>query len=383
MLRIERYLFRTATTAFLTGLLTLTAVIWVTQALKQLDLMTSKGQTILVFLAMTGLGLPFLTAVIAPIALFASVIYCLNKLNGDSELVVMSASGISTARLLSPFLALFTLVFLLVAALFLEIIPRSFEAIQTLTTQVQADFIANFARPGAFTQLEAGFVFHYRERAKDGSLRGVFIQDRRDPAAVSTYIAEVGELVEKDGDTYLLLVKGSTQHPRGNADSSIITFDDYAIDLSQFIHKSDAVRRPRELSTWQLISPDRKDNDPPHFASQLRAELFDRLTSPFYAFAAGLIGFAALGEARTTRQGRGWAIAAAVLIFGGVRMIGIVTSLLMRGKPDAPVPLWVPVGSWAVPLLASLISLDAIFNGPLTRGFVATRRAAVRLATRR
>ena len=383
MLRIERYLFRTATTAFFAGLFTLTAVLWVTQALKQLDLMTSKGQTILVFLTMTGLGLPFLTAVIAPVALFASVLYCLNKLNGDSELVVMSASGISTARLLYPFLALFTLVFLLVAALFLEIIPRSFDAIQSLTTRVHADFIANFARPGAFTQLEAGFVFHYRERAKDGSLHGVFIQDRRDPAAISTYIAEVGELVEKDGDTYLLLLKGSTQRPRGNADSSIITFDDYAIDLSQFIHKGDAARRPRELSTWQLISPDRKASDPPHFEGQLRAELFDRLISPFYAFAAGLIGFAALGEARTTRQGRGWAITAAVLTFGAVRMVGIVTSLLMRGKPGVPVPLWVPVGSWAVPLLASLISLDVIFNGPVTRGLASVRRAAFSVATRR
>jgi lipopolysaccharide export system permease protein len=383
MLRIERYLFRTATTAFFAGLFTLTAVIWVTQALKQLDLMTSKGQTILVFLMMTGLGLPFLTAIIAPVALFASVLYCLNKLNGDSELVVMSASGMSTARLLGPFLALFTLVFLLVAALFLEIIPSSFDAIEALTTRVRADFIANFARPGAFTQLENGFIFHYRERAKDGSLRGVFIQDRRDPAQVSTYIAEVGELVEKDGDTYLLLVKGSTQRPRGNMDSSIITFDDYAIDLSQFIHKGDAARHPRELSTWQLISPGKKDGDAPQFEGQARAELFDRLTSPLYAFVAGLIGFAALGEARTTRQGRGWAIAAAVLIFGGVRMFGFVTSLLMRGKPGAPVPLWVPVGSWAVPLLASLISLDAIFNGPLTRGFAAARRAAFGMATRK
>src|SRR6202046_5704720 len=120
MLRIERYLFRTAAAAFLAGLFTLTAVIWVTQALKQLDLMTSKGQTILVFLRITSLGLPFLTAAIAPVALFASVIYCLNKLNGDSELIIMSASGLSTARLLRPFMALFALVFLGVASLYME-----------------------------------------------------------------------------------------------------------------------------------------------------------------------------------------------------------------------------------------------------------------------
>src|SRR6202451_4894929 len=115
MLRIERYLFRTAASAFLAGLVTLTAVIWVTQALRQIDLMTSKGQTILVFLTVTSFGLPFLTAIIAPVALFARVLYCLNKLNGDSELVVMSASGVSTARLLWPFLALFALVFVGVA----------------------------------------------------------------------------------------------------------------------------------------------------------------------------------------------------------------------------------------------------------------------------
>jgi lipopolysaccharide export system permease protein len=383
MLRIERYLFRTATSAFLAGLLTLTAVIWVTQALKQLDLMTSKGQTILVFLTVTGLGLPFLTAVIAPVALFASVLYCLNKLNGDSELVVMSASGISTARLLVPFLALFALVFLGVAALYIEIMPRSFQAIQTLTTRVHADFIANFARPGAFTELEAGFVFHYRERANDGSLRGVFIQDRRDTTAIATYIAEVGEIVEKEGDTYLLLLKGSTQRPRASGDSAIITFDDYAIDLSQFIRKGDAIRRPRERTTWQLLARDAGDPGQAQLAGQLRAELLERFTSPFYAFAAGLIGFAALGEARTTRQGRGWAIISAVLVFAAVRLLGITASLLMRGKGGALPPLWVPFSVWAIPLVACAASLDTIFGGPLSRGLQMVRLAAAGGAPRR
>ena len=107
MTRIERYIFRTATLAFLAGLFALTAVVWVTQALRQFDLLTSKGQTIVVFLTMTGLTIPSLVAIIAPVALFAGVLYCLNKLNGDSELVVMSASGVSPGALLRPFLVLF------------------------------------------------------------------------------------------------------------------------------------------------------------------------------------------------------------------------------------------------------------------------------------
>ena len=56
MSRIERYVLRSTTAAFLAGLVVLTGVVWVTQALRQIDLLTSKGQTILIFFGMTGLA---------------------------------------------------------------------------------------------------------------------------------------------------------------------------------------------------------------------------------------------------------------------------------------------------------------------------------------
>src|SRR5579862_2757873 len=121
MIQIERYLFRTAATACVSGLVVLTGVVWVTQALRQIDLITSKGQTILIFLMLTGLALPSLVAIIAPVALFAGILYTLNKLNGDSELVVMAAAGVSPARLVRPTLALSTAVFVLVAALYIQV----------------------------------------------------------------------------------------------------------------------------------------------------------------------------------------------------------------------------------------------------------------------
>ncbi len=370
MSRIERYVFRTAATAFLAGLIALTGLVWVTQALRQIDLLTGKGQSLLVFFAITGLTLPSLVAIIAPVALFAGVLYSLNKLNGDSELVVMSASGVSPGRLLRPFLALFTLVFALVASLTIEIMPWSFDAIENLTALVRADFIANFARPGAFNELEAGFVFHYRERASDGSLRGVFMQDRRDPAHITSYISEMGKTVEKDGETYLVLSQGSYQRPERSGDSAIVTFEDYAIDLSQFVHKGDATKRPRERATLQLISPDPKDASAPRLAGRLRAELLDRLASPFYAFVAGLIGFAALGEARTTRQGRGVATAIAVLAFSLLRMLGIAATSLAVSRANAALLIW------AIPIGASAASVDAIFAGPLSRALEGMGRRA-------
>ena len=57
---IGRYIFRTTFGAFLVVLLSLTAVIWVTQALRDIDLMTNQGQTVLVFIGITGLIIPLL-----------------------------------------------------------------------------------------------------------------------------------------------------------------------------------------------------------------------------------------------------------------------------------------------------------------------------------
>src|SRR5258708_54601 len=115
MASIDRYIFRTIFGAFLLVLFNLTAVIWITQILRQVDLITNQGQTILVFLRITSLLLPILMLVIAPIAVMIAVCYMLLKLNGDSELVVMNAAGISPRRTFRPVFASCIIVAIFVA----------------------------------------------------------------------------------------------------------------------------------------------------------------------------------------------------------------------------------------------------------------------------
>jgi lipopolysaccharide export system permease protein len=365
---IERYVLRTTTVASIAGLFALTGVIWITQALRQIDLLTSKGQTILIFIVMTGLALPSLIAIIAPIALFSGILYTLNKLNGDSELVVMASAGVSPARLLRPFAILSAAVFAIVGVIYIQVLPWSFGALQSLTSFVQADFISNFAHPGSFSNLQFGFVFHYRERTPDGALRGVFMQDRRDPAHISTYIAEAGKTFEQNGESFLQLSKGVLLRPQAAGDSAIVSFDDYTIDLSQFMVALSSVKRPRERSTLDLMRPDAKDQADPALAGHIRSELLDRLASPLYALVAGLVGFAALGEPRTTRQGRGLAIGGAILAFVVVRLLGITATTLTIGVPEAAPFVW------AVPIAACLAALAYIFRARLL-GASSRRRA--------
>ena len=100
---IDKYIFRTTLASFALVLVSLTGVIWITQALRGIDLMTSQGQTIITFLGLTSLVIPALVLIIAPIALMIAISHTLNKLATNSEIIVMNAAGFSPIRLFRPF----------------------------------------------------------------------------------------------------------------------------------------------------------------------------------------------------------------------------------------------------------------------------------------
>ena len=84
--------------AFLLTLVALSATVWLTQALRQFDLVSAMGQTIVTFFQITLLLLPPLATVVAPVALLIAVIYTFTSLNDGSELVVINACGRQAKR---------------------------------------------------------------------------------------------------------------------------------------------------------------------------------------------------------------------------------------------------------------------------------------------
>lgn len=348
---IERYIFRIASFAFLMGLVALTAIIWLTQALRELNLVTGKGQTLFVFFKVTFYGLPALVMVIAPIALFVAVLYTLNRLNGDSELIVMNAAGIPPRTLLRPLAILTLLVAVTVGAMTLYAMPESFRSLRTLLTKIRADVVTRIIQEGKFITLDQGIVFHYREKLPGGAMGGVMIHDARDPKTSATYLASRGVVTEVDGSTYLLLEQGSMQRQQqGARESAIIAFERYVFDLDQFEQGGGVIQyKPRERRTWELLTIDRTDAYVRSIYGRFRAELHDRLTNPLYPFATLAIAFAALGNARTTRQGRGTAIAGAVAALIIMRIAGFAAaSLAVRSQAG----VWL---MYLVPLLSTML----------------------------
>jgi lipopolysaccharide export system permease protein len=332
---ISRYIFRTTFSAFVVVLVSLTAVIWVTQALHDFDIMTSQGQTILVFVGITGLIIPLLVLVIAPIALLIAVAHTLNKMSTDSEIIVMNASGMSPWLLFRSFMTVAVVVSLLVASISAYFAPKGLRMLRDWLTEVRANVVSTIVQPGRFTSIESGVTIHIRERRANGQLLGIFLDDRRNPNERVTVLAEAGDLIDNDKGTFLVLQKGIVQrHEVNQRDPAMVVFDRYAFDLSQFAAGPQAVKYSiRERYLWQLLFPDPKDPFYIEQPGQFRAELHDRLIAPFYPLAFVVIAFAYLGAPRTTRQSRTLSMVGAISGVGLVRLVGFASTVFGATMP--------------------------------------------------
>jgi lipopolysaccharide export system permease protein len=331
---ISRYIFRTTLGAFLVVLISLTAVIWVTQALRDIDIMTSQGQTILVFVGITALIIPLLVLVIAPIALLIAVAHVLNKLSNDSEIIVMNAAGMSPWVLFRAFLAAAVVVSLLVSAISAYFAPKGLRMLRDKLTEVRASVVSTIVEPGLFRAIENGVTIHVRERRPNGQLAGIFLDDRRNPNERITMLSEIGELLDNSSGTYLVLQKGVLQrHEAGQRDPAMVAFDRYAFDLSQFAGAQSVKYSIRERYLWQLLFPGANDQFYLEQPDQFRAELHDRLMAPLYPIAFVVIAYAYLGAPRTTRQSRTISMVGAVAGVALLRLIGFVSIVFGASIP--------------------------------------------------
>jgi lipopolysaccharide export system permease protein len=326
---ISRYIFRTTFSAFVVVLVSLTAVIWVTQALRDVDIMTNQGQTVLVFVGITGLIIPLLILVIAPIALLIAVAHSLHKLSTDSEIIVMNAAGMSPWVLFRAFMNVALVVSLIVVAVSAYFAPKGLRMLREWLTDVRANVVTTVLQPGRFTTLQSGVTIRVRERRANGELVGILLDDTRNPKERLTVLAETGGVVETANGSFLVLQNGVVQKREPNQrEPALVVFDRYAFDLSQFASGPQEIKYSiRERYLWQLLFPDPKDPLYREQPTQFRAELHDRLMAPFYPLAFVVIAFAYLGAPRTTRQSRTMSMLGAVGGVGVLRLLGFVSTV--------------------------------------------------------
>jgi lipopolysaccharide export system permease protein len=339
--RLDRYIFRQLLFALIAVTSGLTALIWLTQSLRFVELVVNHGLSFVVFLRLTGLLIPSFVAVILPITTFVVVQFVYQRLAGDRELTVMRAAGLSPMALARPAIALAMLATLACYALNLWIVPETLSSFRQFQWEIRNRIAAFLVQEGVFTQISDGLTVYVRSRDPDGTLQGILVDDERDKNAPATILAERGRLLEGPNGPRVLLISGSREEIDGKTGRlDILTFRENVVDLSDAAHQdSPRLLDISEASIPNLLDPPANisQNDRPRWIAEAYKRLASPLTSLSYACVALL--FSLTGTFR--RQGgfiRPLASVGTVVVLLALGLV--VDNLAARHNPLIPL-MWV------------------------------------------
>src|ERR1700710_1499304 len=209
--RLDVYIFRQVLFALVVATGGLTALIWLTQSLRFVDLVVNRVLSLIVFLQLTGLLIPSFVAVTLPITTYVVIQFIYQRMATDRELTEMRAAGLSPWALARPALAVALLATLIGYGLSIWAVPASLNDFKQYQWEIRNRLAAFLLQDGVFTPLSDKLTVYIRSRDQDGTLHGILVDDARDPTAHATIFAERGRLLEGAGGPRVLLQDGSRQ----------------------------------------------------------------------------------------------------------------------------------------------------------------------------
>ena len=359
MSQLDKYLFSQSVKPLLLITVCVTAVVWLTQILQRVDLMVEDGGSMAAFLRVTVLIIPNLLVVIIPFTMLAASLFILNRLKGDSEIAVMSASGASTLRVARPLLFLAVLGTAFSFYLNTDLMPRSYRVLKDTIQNVRNDIAKSLIRPGEFTTVVDGLMVYAEEVRPGGQYTGMLIYDQRDEARPVTYMAEAGLYRNTVFGPRLHLVRGNIQRADARGQIEIAEYAETAVDLTRYQSSGGpGYREGTERYVSELLQPDMSVPYDVQQQGVLRAEGHSRLSSPFYNMLFVSIALVALLRTPFSRRGYSRRIVAAACIAVLLRVIGFT---LENAASTAPA---LNVAQYALPIGGTILCLVFLVGVP-------------------
>ncbi len=361
MRKLFFYVLRQILAPFLLFALLLTLVVWMTQSLRLLDLVINRGQSAVIFAYLTMLMLPSLLVVIIPIAFFGAALFALNKLNSDSELVVMWAAGISRVQMAAPVLFAAAVAMAMTYLCSLYLMPLGQRVMKDKVFDIRADIGAAILREGTFTTPSEGLTVFIRELSPDGEIKGILVHDNREAERPVTYLAETGVLAQTQEGARLIMLNGNIERSeQSGARLSLLKFDRYVFDLDQYASPQRSTdRETSERYLGELLDPQFTGPNQDVRRGVYLAEAHNRLSGPLYCLAFALIALAATAKAHMMRSSYALRLSGAAMMGAALRLLGYAAQGTAARKPEYVVLLYL------LPLAGVLIGGAILADVPL------------------
>ncbi len=318
----DRYIARLFFYKFTVITVGLLMLIWVSQSLRLLDLIITKGISMLDFLSLTFLLMPALLHVLIPVTSLIALLMLCNTLTHSHEMIIFQISKFSKAQIVKPFVVCLSAVMLLNLIVSNVLLPQANRKFHEMQAYFRNNYIATMIEERTFNSDIKDVTIYIDNKVNDMQFEGIFINDSRQANKKLTIFAKHGELQLNNGTPHFILNRGIQYEKSANGSRAYLTFDTYNFNLSATKHldKIHAIDQA-DLSTYQLLFGDRSDK---HYSVFLVSGL-RRIMWPLNTLIIGILSLAILINAKFSRKHR---ILPAIVAFGSSAFYLICNTVL-------------------------------------------------------
>lgn len=319
---LNRYIFKQVFIGFVLVSCSLLAMLWLTQSLRFVEMVTRQGLPVYLFAEMTSLLMPRIFNVLSPIAVFVSVLFVYNRLTADRELAAMQSAGISPWQCTQGAFWLGVLLSVFNIYIMNWGIPNAEHRFRELEWRVKNNLNQMMFREGEFTPLKNGITVFIDKHESDGSISGIFVSDESKPQIKVTLTAEKGRLIETKTGPRILFINGVRQEiNKETFKFNTLVFSRYSADFKSADRGRKKEASVREKNFWELIHSSKDENLSPQDVRKNIVEGHRRLLAPLYNLVFALLACVGLLVGLFNRRGQAKIIAieiiSMILISGG------------------------------------------------------------------
>lgn len=314
MKKLNLYIVKQITVGFLLVTFSLMSILWLTQSLRFVDLITNDGIAVSTFIQMTSLLMPRIFTVLSSISLFAAVLFVYNRMLADRELIVMKAAGISPWQNAKPALFVGIMVCLFNVYVYNIGIPHAERTFNELEWQVKNDVSHLMFREGEFTELQFNLTVFITTHEKDGSLSGILVNDERNPKTKTTISAEKGRVVYTPKGPKVIMINGVRQEINNETGQfTSLSFNRYSVDFGAPESKKRREAGVREQSLWDLLNARNDTTLTPQEVGRYIVEGNKRIIGPMYNILFSILACCGLLVGNFNRRGQTKIISMSIL----------------------------------------------------------------------
>jgi len=254
-------------------------IIWITQAVRLLDLIGEEGNSITTYFLYILSILPKFFSRISIIIFFISFVVTISKFEEHNELRALWFSGLEKKKFIN-YLLRSTVIFVLILIIIrCFIVPHFSNYSRYLLLNTGVGAIGPLLKQNNFNNPLKKITIYVGKKNQINELEDIILFED-DANIKKTIIAKSGVVINENNKNLLVLVEGSIQEERKDRKISILDFDKTTLDLSQYSKKTVDYYKFNEMFFLELVKRSNNKNDAQ--LSNIVGELNDRIIMPLF-----------------------------------------------------------------------------------------------------